>query len=64
MYSHSSFYNLRIFQCIGPCLNYNLVFDSYFLSRLEQELQFFSENTVKLQFKWHLNSGGRGVRGI
>jgi hypothetical protein len=35
-----------------------------FLSRLEQELKFFFENTVKYEFKGHLNSGGRGVRGI
>jgi hypothetical protein len=35
-----------------------------FLSRLEQELNFFFENTVKYEFKEHLNSGGRGVRGI
>jgi hypothetical protein len=64
MYSHSSFYNIRIFQRIGPCLNYNLVFDSYFLSRLEQELRFLFENTVKCGFKGHLNSRGRGMRGI
>jgi len=62
MYLHSSFYTIRNFQCTGPCLNYNVVL-IMFLSHLEQELQFFL-NTVKLGFKGHLNSGGRGVRNI
>jgi hypothetical protein len=35
-----------------------------FLSRLEQEVQFILEITVKCGVKGHLNSGGGGVRDI